>query len=97
MTEIGSQKSEINSQWSVVRKAITLSFVATLLFALCFSASAQQQAKIPTIGYLGAGTGRVSSGALWRELNKLGYVEGKNIASEYRSADNNRNVSRPSR
>ncbi|HSE86111.1 MAG TPA: ABC transporter substrate-binding protein, partial [Candidatus Binatia bacterium] len=66
-----------------------LSFFGALLFALCFSAHAQQQAKIPKIGWLGAGS-EPGSGleSLRRELGKLGYVEGKNIAFESRHADN---------
>jgi putative tryptophan/tyrosine transport system substrate-binding protein len=57
-------------------------------------AEAQQQAKVPKIGYLGARSasrpgGSPGSGAesFRRELGKLGYVEGKNIAFEFRSAD----------
>jgi putative ABC transport system substrate-binding protein len=61
-----------------------------MLFALCPSAEAQQPAKVPRIGYLGAGPGTLSApGRLfWREFSKLGYVEGKNITIEYRYADN---------
>src|SRR3972149_5720728 len=59
------------------------------LFALFFSASAQQQAKVPKIGWLGvrpaaSDTGRELFG---RELRALGYVDGKNKVFEYRSAD----------
>ena len=65
--------------------------LGALLFALCASAQAQQPAKIPKIGYLGAGSGDAAarpSEFVKRELNKLGYVEGKNIASVHRNADN---------
>src|SRR5215472_14943628 len=62
-----------------------------MVFALCFSAEAQQP-NVPKIGWLGArpttpgpGTG---SELLLRELRKLGYVEGNNIAIESRYADN---------
>jgi hypothetical protein len=60
-------------------------------FVLCGAlAEAQEQAKIPKIGYLAAGSASVSSGLeLFRpEFSKLGYVEGKNIAFESRYADN---------
>jgi len=53
-------------------------------------AEAQQQAKLPKIGWLEAdSTGRGSRlGELFlRKLRELGYVEGKNITIEYRSAD----------
>ena len=55
-----------------------------------FPAQAQQQAKVPKIGFLGARPAAPSSGheLFRRELRELGYVEGKNIAFEYRSADN---------
>jgi putative tryptophan/tyrosine transport system substrate-binding protein len=52
-------------------------------------AEAQQQAKIPTIGFLTAGTGSSDRVELFRqELLKLGYVERKNIAFESRNANN---------
>ena len=56
------------------------------------SAEVQSQAKIAKIGWLGAGAGSTGSGReLFRtELRTLGYIEGKNIAFEYRSAGNNR-------
>ena len=49
-------------------------------------AQAQQQAKVPKIGLLSLrGSGYES---FRRELGKLGYIEGKNITVEFRSADN---------
>jgi putative ABC transport system substrate-binding protein len=71
------------------RKIAVLTLRATL-FALCVSVEAQQPAKIPRIGYV---TGVSSSGesprveAFRQGLRDLGYVEGKNIALEYRYAD----------
>ena len=61
-----------------------------LLFAPCFPAQAQQRAKVPKIGFLGARPAASSIGLeLFRqELRKLGYIEDKNIAFEYRSTDN---------
>jgi putative ABC transport system substrate-binding protein len=55
---------------------------------------AQQQGKIPKIGWLGARpfSGPASASgheAFRREFRALGYVEGKNMTFEYRSADNN--------
>ena len=59
------------------------------LFALCGSAYAQHQAKIPKIGWLGGRTPGPGSGSesLRRALSEIGYVEGKNIFIEYRYAD----------
>ena len=54
--------------------------------ALCVSVNAQQQ-KVAKIGWLGTGPGSgPASGpeVIRRELSKLGYVEGKNIAFEHR-------------
>ena len=64
--------------------------LCSLLFALCAIAQAQQQAKVPKIGLLGARPAASSTGLeLFRQaLGKLGYIEGKNIAIEYQSADN---------
>jgi putative tryptophan/tyrosine transport system substrate-binding protein len=64
--------------------------LCALLFALCLSAEAQQQAKVAKIGWLG---NRPASGpdsgaeVIRRELHALGYVEAKNIAFEYRYAE----------
>jgi putative ABC transport system substrate-binding protein len=65
--------------------------LGAMLFALCVPVWAQHQAKVPKIGWLGAGSlsGPGSpSDLFWREFRKLGYVENKNIAIEYRYADN---------
>ena len=73
-----------------MRKGLFGLALGAMLFALCFSAEAQQSTKILKIGFLGArsasgpGTG---SEAIRRTLHELGYVEGKNIAFESRYAD----------
>ncbi len=61
-----------------------------MLFAPCLSGEAQQQAMVPKIGWLSARPEAPGSGleSFRREFRALGYVEGKNIAIEYRSADN---------
>ena len=60
-----------------------------MLLALCFVVEAQQQAKIPKIGWLGIRTAASDPAreSFRREFRALGYVEGKNIVFEYRSAD----------
>jgi putative tryptophan/tyrosine transport system substrate-binding protein len=73
-----------------MRKASFGFTLCTLLFALCVSAGAQQQPKLPRIGFLGGAS--VSSyaariDAFRQGLNELGYTEGKNIVIEYRYAD----------
>jgi putative ABC transport system substrate-binding protein len=59
------------------------------LFALCGSAYAQHQAKIPKIGWLGGRTPGPGTGSesFRRVLGEIGYVEGQNIVIEYRYAD----------
>jgi putative tryptophan/tyrosine transport system substrate-binding protein len=64
-----------------------LSLVGVLLFALCNSVHAQQQVKVPTIGWIGVAVSGTRIELLRRELRELGYIEGKNIAIEVRSAD----------
>ena len=61
-----------------------------MLFALCPSVEAQQPKKVPLIGYLSA---RDSASASSRDetirlaLRERGYIEGQNIAIEYRFAE----------
>src|SRR5262249_15682717 len=50
-------------------------------------ARAQQPAKLPTIGYLGAGTPSFASqrvGAFVQRLRELGWIEGRTVTIEYR-------------
>jgi putative ABC transport system substrate-binding protein len=67
--------------------------LGTLLLSFTFPAEAQQTAKIPKIGYLFAVSDTPGSRvggrqAIRRELETLGYIEGKNIVFEARYADN---------
>ena len=71
------------------KKVIGFTLCAMLL-ALCYSASAQQSAKIFRIGFLDSSTAASMTAlldAFRRELRKLGWVEGKNITIEYRFAE----------
>src|SRR5262252_111572 len=71
------------------KKAIIVLLVG-FAFASVHLAEAQQQAKVPKIGWLGLFFAfRQGPGAevFRREFRALGYVEGKNIAFEYRDAD----------
>ena len=61
--------------------------VGATLFALCFSAEAQQTKKVPHIGYL-TSSGRASFEAFATALRQLGYVEGKSIIFEFRTTEN---------
>jgi len=64
--------------------------LVALLFALRFPAEAQQPTKILRIGFLDNSTASgmaVLVEAFRQELNKLGWIEGKNITIEYRFAE----------
>src|SRR5215467_3022020 len=64
--------------------------VMLIVFALCIPAEAQQPAKIARIGYLtGAHLTAIPARieALRQGLRDLGYVEGKNLAIEFRWAE----------
>ena len=67
--------------------------LCALLFALCSSATAQQPKKVPRIGYLSNGDSTsesTRSDAIRLALRELGYIEGQNIAIEYRYAKRKR-------
>jgi putative tryptophan/tyrosine transport system substrate-binding protein len=52
-------------------------------------AARAQQPTMPVIGWLesGSGLGPYASAGFRKGLNEMGYVEGRNVAIEYRSAD----------
>jgi putative tryptophan/tyrosine transport system substrate-binding protein len=79
----------MNSEFSTQNLKFTF-MLGVLLLALSLPARAQQPAKLPRIGYLDAAS--ISSEAArnraFRQgLGELGYVEGKNIVIEWRSAE----------
>ncbi len=59
----------------------------TILLVFIPQARAQQAKKIAHIGVRNAVDAPSSHDALLKGLRELGYVEGKNIVIEYRSAD----------
>ena len=78
-------------------------FLATLGGAAAawpLAARAQQPGKLPTIGFLGAGTPSTQgqwSAAFVQRLRELGWIEGRNVAIEYRWAEGRPNASPRSR
>ena len=73
-----------------MKKKITVLTLGALLLALSSPAQAQQPKKVPRIGFLGftslsAIPARIE--AFQQGLREFGYVEGKNIVVEYRSAE----------
>jgi putative tryptophan/tyrosine transport system substrate-binding protein len=71
-------------------KKIVLLALCSLLLAPCFPADAQQPKKVPRIGYLLAGDATIESArseAIRLALRERGYIEGQNIATDYRYAE----------
>src|SRR5262245_53321127 len=69
---------------------LALGTVAALLFVLCVSAEAQQPKKVPRIGYLSLTDPATESNraeGIRLALRALGYIEGQNVAIEYRYAE----------
>ena len=73
-----------------MKNKITVLTLCAVIFALCFSADAQQPAKVARIGFLDVSTASGMAGLLEsfrQEMRKLGWIEGKNITIEYRFAE----------
>jgi putative ABC transport system substrate-binding protein len=68
-------------------KEITVVTLSAMLFALCFPAEAQQPKKVSRVGYLSSTdptTDFRRSEPIRLALRELGYIEGQNIAFDYR-------------
>jgi putative ABC transport system substrate-binding protein len=73
-----------------MRKRVICFALSAMLFTVYVPAEAQQPAKIPRIGFLGftSLSGIAARIEAFRQgLRELGYVDGKNIVIEYRSAE----------
>jgi len=78
----------MKNRWGIV---LTAAILTAVILALSLPAQAQQPTKIPRIGYV-TEAGDLSSPstnleAFRQGLRELGYVEGKNIVIEFRSAE----------
>ena len=72
-----------------MRKKLIGPTLAAMLFALCSPTEAQQPKKVPLIGYLSSydpASESTRAEAIRLALRELGYIEGQNIAIEYRYA-----------
>jgi len=70
-----------------MKHTITTFALCAMLLALCLSAQAQEPKKIPRIGYLASSDAASESAraeAIRLALRERGYIEGQNIAIEYR-------------
>jgi putative tryptophan/tyrosine transport system substrate-binding protein len=77
-----------------MKKNFTVFILCVMLFALCSSVKGQSK-KVPRIGYLSsrdpAGAGESTrSEAIRLALHERGYIEGQNIATDYRYAEGKR-------
>src|SRR4029434_6368752 len=88
MQFLNSRTVNRKSQTQNVKLSARLS--GALFWPVCFPVQAQQPAKVWKIGVL-VSTSRALNASrednLWQGLRQLGYVEGKNVAMEYRYAD----------
>ena len=88
-TEVRAKTMERNP----MHKKITRRAFCSMLLALPFPARAQQAKKIWWIGYLASGdtaSGSTRAEAIRLALRERGYIEGQNIAIEYRYAEGKR-------
>jgi ABC-type uncharacterized transport system substrate-binding protein len=92
--ETRSPKGAGGQHWRNLMTKISFLFtLSALLIALSYSASAQQPAKVPRIGYLAIvplSALAVRTDAFRQGLRDRGYIEGKTIIVELRSSDGNR-------
>jgi ABC-type uncharacterized transport system substrate-binding protein len=75
---------------AMMKPKISSWLLATVLLSTPLPANAQQAGKLPHIGFLDSSTASgvaVLLDAFRQELSKLGWIEGKNIAIEYRFAE----------
>jgi putative ABC transport system substrate-binding protein len=73
-----------------MRKAVISLMLCTWLFALCFPVWAQQPNKVTRIGYLSSQDPAYESAraeGIRLALRELGYIDGQNIAIEYRYSE----------
>ena len=78
-----------------IKKNVMRLTLCAMLLALCLPSEAQQPKKIPLIGYLSSNvSGRASDSTrietIRLALRELGYIEGQNMAFEYRYAEGKR-------
>lgn len=71
----------------LTQHSVVCTVLCAMLFALCGSAEAQQRRKLYRIGYLSAlssSSESTRSEVIRRAFSEFGYIEGQNIAIEYR-------------
>jgi putative tryptophan/tyrosine transport system substrate-binding protein len=89
-SKVQSAKSGRKRERSLIGKKGVVFTLTAMLFALSYSASAQQPKKVPLIGYLSpfdSAREAARSEAIRLALRERGYIEGQNIATEYRYSE----------
>src|SRR6266481_3090168 len=94
-SETGSKTTWTSIRWPAsfvgIRRMRRREFIAGLGVAIAWPAIASAQVStVPVIGYVGAGSfdaSREVLAAFHRGLSETGYVEGRNVAVEYRWAE----------
>src|SRR5215471_17711450 len=84
------ERQAIRGREGAMKTETTVVILCAMLLALGVPARAQQSGKVPRIGFLFAGPRSSYSTrieAFLQGLRELGYIEGKNIAIEYRYAE----------
>lgn len=71
----------------IPRQFVLFAAAALCILSVPLLSDAQQPAKVPRVGYLTPTSQPVREEIFRQELRRLGYVEGRNIAMEYRSAN----------
>jgi putative ABC transport system substrate-binding protein len=91
---VKSDRDRARDRKAAIKRFFTIVFVlfsVTVPISVIHHAHAQQPGKIYRIGFIDPGTvseGAVRVDAFRQELRKLGWIEGKNIAIEYRFTEN---------
>jgi hypothetical protein len=95
-----TQHATLGWRRTLRKSLLALSVIAFVLVVAGAVASAQQPKKVPRIGYLSASDPAgesVRSEPIRLALRELGYIEGQNIATEYRYAEGSCTMGRTSR
>src|SRR5262249_62285664 len=85
------QRGKWKKNWEkLMRKSVIGLTFSALLLGLTFHVEAQQPKKVPRIGYLSSrdpASESARSEAIRLALRERGYIEGQNIATDYRYAE----------
>ena len=91
LTSVLSQRErKINQRRNPMRRKILSAVLVAVFLAIVSPAEAQQAKKVPRIGFLSALSRTPMLANLevfWQRLRELGWIEGQNIAIEYRWAE----------